>query len=150
MVRGVLFRPLAWFQFVRGSRRIRNIPLATDEAEATYVAFRLNDAFSVLQHLQPSKALRAQAHLYAIATAPMSHGNHFYMDNFRVLVLHPETLRKWSAVDLAAALVYAGTRAYLEVQLWGYHRLKRQTEVASLAARNFKALAARRHVWPAA
>ena len=150
MVRGVLFRPLAWFQFVKGSPRVHGIPLATEEAQVTYVTFRLNDAFSVLQQLQPTKAVRAEAHLYAIATAAMSHGNHFYMDNFRVLVLHPETLRTWSAVDLAAALVYAGTRAYLEVRHWGYHQLKRQTEVASLASRNFRALAARRQVWPAA
>ena len=150
MVRGFLFRPLAWFQFVRGSSRIRGIPLATDEAETTYVTFRLNDAFSVLQQLHPAKVLRAEAHLYAITTATMKHGNHFYMDNFRVLVLHPETLRTWSAVDVAAALVYAGTRAYLEVRLWGYHQVKRQIAVASLAARNFRAVAVRRQVWPAA
>ncbi|HYK09427.1 MAG TPA: hypothetical protein VEV39_01370 [Gemmatimonadales bacterium] len=150
MIRGFLFRPLAWVQFVRGKPRVQGIPLATSDEDVPYVTFRLNDAFSVLEQLQPSRVFRVKVHLYAFLASRMPKGKHMYVDNFRLLGIDTTALRTWSAEDLAAALVYAGTRAYLEVQGRGYHRIERQDAVAKRAAQDFRSLAARRRVWPVA
>jgi len=149
VIRGFLLRPFAWFQFVRNNPRIHGIPLATGVKDRTYVSFRLSDAFSVLEQVQPSRVARVKAHLYGLVAHEMHKGKHTYVDNFRMLGIDTNALRTWSAVDLAVALVYAGTRAYLEVRHKGYHRLARQHAVATRAAQNFRALAEHRNVWPA-
>ena len=149
MIRGFLLRPFAWFNFVRNQPRLHGIPLSTSDEDLSYVTFRLNDAFSVLQQLQPTRVARVKANVYAFVAQKMPGGKHMYVGNFRVMGIDTTELRTWSATDLAAALVYVGTRAYLEVKHVGYLREKRQIAVADRAAQNFRALAARRNVWPA-
>lgn len=149
MIRGFLFRPFAWFNFVRSQPRVHGIPLSTRDEDLTYVTFRLNDAFSVLEQLNPSRAARVKRDLYAIVVSGMPEGKHMYMGNLRIMGIHAPALRTWSTIDLAAGLVFAGTRAYLEVKHIGYLREKRQIAAARRAAQDFRAITERRGVWPA-
>ena len=148
MIRGILLRPFAWLNFVRNQPRVHGIPLSTSDEDRTYVTFRLNDAFSVLEQVQPGRAARVKANVYAFVASGMPKGKHMYMGNLRIMGIDTATMRTWSAMDLAAALVFVGTRAYLEVKHIGYLREKRQIAVADRAARQFRAIADRRQVWP--